>query len=187
MSRELRPSDYAILGTLAQFGPLSGYDIKNQLDRAVSPFWNESFGQIYPSLALLESLGLIEGAVDASSSRGRKSYRVTPAGRKVIREWLSLPPMDERPRSQTLLKVILGDLVPLEVTLGHLEGHAVLWEERVKVLQLEEANLVQEDSLSPSFAFYLAAIRAGIRIAQARVEWAKEAIDILKHHKKKDH
>ncbi len=39
-----------MLGALS-IEPMSGYDIKNLLGRTVGHFWNEGYGQIYPTLS----------------------------------------------------------------------------------------------------------------------------------------
>jgi DNA-binding PadR family transcriptional regulator len=46
--REVK-SKYAILGMLS-IAPMSGYDIKKQVETSISNFWSESYGQIYPAL-----------------------------------------------------------------------------------------------------------------------------------------
>jgi PadR family transcriptional regulator AphA len=49
---------FAILGLLS-IEPMSGYDIRRNLDESLSYFWSESYGQIYPSLKKLEASRLI--------------------------------------------------------------------------------------------------------------------------------
>ena len=46
--REVK-SKYAILGMLS-IEPMSGYDIKKEVEKSISNFWTESYGQIYPVL-----------------------------------------------------------------------------------------------------------------------------------------
>src|SRR3954465_8441682 len=98
---------YAILGLLA-IEPMSGYDIRRNLDDSLSDFWNESYGQIYPALRKLEAARLIatvkQGATDA---RRRKLYTATAAGRARLRIWLSEPPRPQPPRNELLLKLFL--------------------------------------------------------------------------------
>ena len=48
MARENR-TRFAILGMLMS-GPKSGYDLKQDFEQRISPFWSESLGQIYPAL-----------------------------------------------------------------------------------------------------------------------------------------
>jgi DNA-binding PadR family transcriptional regulator len=48
---------YAILGILA-LAPQTGYELKQFIERSLSAFWQESYGQLYPTLKLLVSEGL---------------------------------------------------------------------------------------------------------------------------------
>ena len=57
----LRQTDYVILGLLGE-RPMSGYEIKKVVDIRFRFFWNESFGQIFPSLKRLLEEGLIAEA-----------------------------------------------------------------------------------------------------------------------------
>ncbi|MYF92724.1 MAG: PadR family transcriptional regulator, partial [Gemmatimonadetes bacterium] len=50
-------SKYAIMGMLS-IRPMSGYDMKKLIAQSISYFWNESFGQIYPTLKKLVEEGL---------------------------------------------------------------------------------------------------------------------------------
>ena len=58
MTRSPRASTsrFAILGVLS-LGAMSGYDVKKLIERSIAHFWNESYGQIYPSLNRLAAEG----------------------------------------------------------------------------------------------------------------------------------
>ena len=68
------------LGVLS-LGDATGYDIKQALEDLFRPFYNASYGSIYPALAGLAKDGAIEG-LDAGDRRfpERKRYRLTEAG-----------------------------------------------------------------------------------------------------------
>ncbi len=57
MKRESK-TQYALLGILSQC-EMNGYEIRKYIETTISFFWNESFGQIYPTLKRLEEEGLI--------------------------------------------------------------------------------------------------------------------------------
>lgn len=56
---------------------MSGYDVKQFLESTIAHFWNESYGQIYPTLKALEAEGLVEGHDDEGDGRGRRVYTLT--------------------------------------------------------------------------------------------------------------
>ena len=61
---------FALLGLLS-WKPMSGYDIKKIVDIGLSHFWNENYGQIYPSLDALVKEGLAIKTVDKLSGKPR--------------------------------------------------------------------------------------------------------------------
>jgi len=83
---------FPILGFLIQT-PMSGYDLKKQMDISVANFMSPSFGNIYPTLKSLEKKGFIK-ATQPKNKRGKKIYTVTPAGQTHFLDWLSSPPDD---------------------------------------------------------------------------------------------
>lgn len=105
---DLSKAAYVILGLLdAQ--PRSGYEIKRVVDASTRFFWAASYGQIYPELRRLRELGLISSERDDAGERKRALHRLTPAGRKVLREWLQRPAAPTELRDEKLLKLFFSD------------------------------------------------------------------------------
>lgn len=113
---------YILLGLMAHC-PQTGYSIKKTMEVEHSHFWQESYGQIYPTLKQLVEDGLAECSeeADGSNGRGQKLYQITDAGRAVLKQWLSVPPDVEKLRYELLLKISFGDSTQPEVILGHLD------------------------------------------------------------------
>lgn len=80
----MRALDPVILGFL-RYGPASGYDLKEQVDRSVGHFWTVSYGGLYPALHRLVEDGLV--VLEAEEGR-RKVYGLTPKGRGAFEDWL---------------------------------------------------------------------------------------------------
>ena len=79
---------FAILGLLS-WQPMSGYDIKKLVDMGLQHFWNESYGQLYPTLDKLVANGLATRSEETSSGgRRRRVYSITAAGRRAFIDWL---------------------------------------------------------------------------------------------------
>lgn len=174
-----KTTDFALLGVLAQGGPMSGYDIRNYISLSIAQFWNESFGQIYPSLERMKKSGLVKSEADEGSPRRRQIYRITDKGRAALKSWLTQPPEADRPRSEMILKTMLGDQTDRPVLIGHLESFANAAEQRAKQLEAQQALVEQSDAGSPELPFAIAAIRAGIHVNRARAVWARETISTL--------
>lgn len=125
MKENTGKTKYILLGLLANC-PQTGYTIKKSIEYEHSHFWQESFGQIYPTLKCLVQEGLAEIAESTESSncsngRGQKIYSITEAGRAELKKWLSEAPNIERLRYEILLKVSFGSSTEPEIILGHLD------------------------------------------------------------------
>jgi len=77
----------AILALLLE-RPMHGYEMIQELDSRTNGIWRPSPGSIYPTLQLLEDEGLIE----VTAEGGRKSYRLTDAGRAEAETAAQNPP-----------------------------------------------------------------------------------------------
>jgi DNA-binding PadR family transcriptional regulator len=72
----------AAILALLQEGPRTGYQVMSDIEERSGGAWRPSPGAVYPALAQLADEGLIVG----EESGGRRSYRLTDAGRDYIGE-----------------------------------------------------------------------------------------------------
>jgi DNA-binding PadR family transcriptional regulator len=101
---------FALLGLLAR-DPKHGYDLKNELEQALGGHWEINFGQIYTTLARLERDKRIQVASEDQDGRGKKTYRITPAGRRELAAWFEEPVEKPRQmRDEFFIKLIVGKL-----------------------------------------------------------------------------
>ncbi len=122
MKENTGKTKYVILGLLAH-SPQTGYSIKKSIEFEYSHFWQESYGQIYPTLKTLVSAGLAVSSdvLDSGDGRGQIVYNITDAGRAELVKWLSAAPDVEKIRYEILLKISFGANTEPEVLLGHLD------------------------------------------------------------------
>ncbi len=71
----------AILAVLAE-EPLNGYQVIQQISERTDGAWRPSPGSVYPTISQLEDEGLIEG----DDERGRRTLRLSDAGRDYLAE-----------------------------------------------------------------------------------------------------
>ncbi len=71
----------AILALLRE-GPRTGYQIMSEIEERSGGAWRPSPGAVYPALAQLADEGLIAG----EESGGRRSFRLTEAGREYVEQ-----------------------------------------------------------------------------------------------------
>ena len=78
--------DMLVLRTLL-FGPLHGYGIAKAIRTTSTESLDIEFGSLYPALKRIEMKGWISSKWETSESNRRaKYYRLTPAGRKRLRD-----------------------------------------------------------------------------------------------------
>src|SRR6476661_3505832 len=69
----------AVLSLLEE-KPQHGYQIMKEMEERSGGLYRGSAGSIYPTLQQLED----EGLIGSGRQEGRRVYRITPAGRKVL-------------------------------------------------------------------------------------------------------
>jgi DNA-binding PadR family transcriptional regulator len=105
----LGKTSYVVLGML-RLGRRTGYEIKSLVDVSTRFFWAASYGQIYPELRRLETLGLVRGRRDDSDGRRRKSYELTAEGERALDDWLtSDEPLHIELRNEGMLKLFFSE------------------------------------------------------------------------------
>ena len=83
---------HVLLGLLGE-EPRTGYELARAIREDLDAIWRAEFSQIYPALARLRRAGFVHLKV-LGPRRGprRNLYRVTAAGRRELKRWLSVPP-----------------------------------------------------------------------------------------------
>ena len=86
------PVQHAVLALL-ESGESYGYELRARFEEAVGPQWGDlSIGHLYQVLDRLERDGLVTSrGVPQRDRPDRVVYRMTPAGRRSLDEWLETP------------------------------------------------------------------------------------------------
>lgn len=101
---------HALLGMLA-VRPGTGYELAQRFDQSMSNAWHASHSQIYPELAKLSELGMVE--VIGEGARRSRTYAVTDAGRSELRHWMLETEPNRAQRNETTVRwFLLGLLEP---------------------------------------------------------------------------
>jgi DNA-binding PadR family transcriptional regulator len=169
---------------MLSMGLETGYAMKKHVERALGHFWNESYGQIYPTLRRLVEEGLATCQAERRpGSRRRKRYTLTPAGWAELRAWLVRPPERLPLRSELLLKLSFGERVPLEACQELLEGHREACEGHVEYLGQLETMLRENPRLHRDQPYWLITLRYGRAVREAELGWCEESLEQLEKMK----
>ncbi len=130
--QEAYPITYGVLGLLAFWGPLSGYDLKRLFDHVLAPMWGAVHSQIYNELRRMKELGWVTMEREEQETRpDRKVYQITPAGQKALAAWQEQPPGVLQLRDELLLKVLFGSFASPEAVKKNLQAGIVQHEQRL--------------------------------------------------------
>lgn len=176
---------YVILGLL-NHESLTGYDIKKRIDSTLSYFWETGFGQIYPTLALMEKNELVSKRKENKGKKLEKIiYSITDEGRKKLIDWLSLPVENEYVKYEILLKLFFGSILDTEKNIENINAFKEKYSNQLPVLRGYELELKKILPESPDHLYFLLTVLFGQKIYNAYIEWADEAIKMLKDSEKK--
>ncbi len=199
-----RKTWFVILGLL-NWRPMSGYDIKKLIEVALSYFWSESYGQLYPTLDRLVGEGLASRRTEKRGGRSRYVYSITARGKRQFLAWMKEPADIPRARNELQVRFFLSARLPTRESIRLLEEYREqqrrqyeLYRDSEKVLALavrrgglpDELEEVLRDErgsgrsrgterTNEPMVFYLT-LRHGILAIEARLAWCDEAIAALR-------
>jgi DNA-binding PadR family transcriptional regulator len=185
--KRLNQTQFALLGLL-ETEPGTGYDLKRRIGESIAHFWQEGWGQIYPTLKQLEVENLVRRSVMKSGKRELQVYRITRLGRAHLTAWLASPVSPEVPRNELLLKLFFGG------QLDRIQEHvAVYRKEQERLLSNYislESQLRRKAAAHPQLPFWLITLNYGRHRVQALIRWCEETqktLDALEWNREGTH
>src|SRR4051812_7765861 len=175
MSREagrVRPVSlrHAVLGLLAG-GPMRGYELARRFDLSLSNAWHARHSQIYPELAKLEDLGLVE--VVEEGARRSRTFGVTEAGREELRRFMTETEPVRTQRSETGVRWFLMFLLDPEDRRVVLEREIAFLEAQAEGLRA----LYERIDAAPQPQPFRPTVDLGLRVNAVMREWLTEQLD----------
>ena len=171
---------YVILGLLAH-SPQTGYSIKKSIEYEYSHFWQESYGQIYPTLKSLseEGLAVSSSASEAEDGRRQIVYNITDAGKKELKKWLSEPPEIAKLRYELLLKISFGAVSEPQLMLSHLDEFIEKNEKLTSEMDMFVSVLEKLKEDGQDHTGNMLTALCGKYVYSAMRDWANEAKQII--------
>ena len=160
---------------MLSLGPASAYALRKRIASSVGFFWQESFGQLFPTLAGLEKEGLVKGRSVRDGKRRRRDYEITTAGRAVLRAWLREPPAAQPERNELLLKVFFANPSDVDALGSFIAKADDVARADVDELRRIELALKENYAADPRLPYWLLTVRYGILGSEALRQWCKEA------------
>lgn len=174
MPKKTSRTIYAVLGLLEK-GPKTGYDLKKTLEQTRYKFWNESYGQIYPTLRkLLAKEWVTMNIEEKDDGPDRKVYEITEEGSAELERWLRQPASDFSIRDEIALRMDLGRSANPAILQGMLEALVDECDSQLNSLaaELEEAGDEVDDFEQMSSNWTRSYL-------ETRKAWARQCIEEL--------
>ena len=169
----LSATEYALLGLLSD-GERSGYDLGKLIRGSVGHFWAPAKSQIYAVLPRLVRDGYATvRELPQFDKPDKRLYRLTPKGRRVLREWLEDADVEpDVSRNPILLKIFFAADLSADALVALLEER--LRSERESLAEYEE---IERRIAADETEFYGSlTLKFGLARVRATIEWAEEAI-----------
>jgi len=195
--QEAYPITYGVLGLLAFWGPLSGYDIKRLFDHVLSPMWGAVHSQIYHELRRMKELGWVTMEREEQETRpDRKVYQITGAGQEALEGWQEQPPGVLQLRDELLLKILFGSFASREAVKKNLQAGIAQHEQRLfQYRQSTQLLPVRDRHLQPSGrpnpyasenneedSYFRLIARFAIDFEKMYLKWLRETLEYLEEN-----
>jgi DNA-binding PadR family transcriptional regulator len=157
--------------------PMSGYDIKKEVETSISNFWTESYGQIYPVLRNLVGEKLVTKTVESEAGKpNRHVYALTPKGRKELRRWLSEGFAPKIQRDEFLLKLFFGEEIPTKINIAHVKKFRGLQRGLLQKYAAAEKQIRHAYADNSNAPYWLMTVRYGEHVTRALLQWCDKTL-----------
>ncbi len=176
---------HAILGILS-YRPMTGYNLKEVFDNAISHFWHAHLSQIYRELSRMEDEGLVVSEVQRREGRpDRKVYRITPRGREKFQSWLVSFPRNlaVRYNDEFLLRLYFGGSIGRDEVIFQVTKYKKETEEKLRHLQslYQVIDDFAKKAGGPRDRLYWEmTLDLGIRLTRTHLEWIEDVTEKIK-------
>ena len=174
--------EYALLGFL-NYRPMTGYELKQNMDGSTSHFWTAKLSQIYTTLKSLEEKGWVRSSVQAQAERpDKRVYTITSEGNISLQKWLAEPLTEVTSHKNTLLlKLFFAAQTDKETILALLHLQKTLHERQAEFYRTKSRDLIQSilqrsPKLEKDGMFWETTRRFGELYEEMNVKWLDETI-----------
>ncbi|WP_129675124.1 PadR family transcriptional regulator [Candidatus Chloroploca sp. Khr17] len=178
---------YVLLGALT-YMPLTGYQLKQFMERSTQHFWHAQPSQIYRTLDALEQEGFVTSQRQPQQDRpDRREYQLTDAGRADLVHWLAQPMTALEPSKETfLLRMFFSALLDKATVLTQLRLQRALRQQQLALFrghinQTIRQSAAEHPDLRRDALMWDLTRRCGEATEQAMINWLDEAIQYVEN------
>lgn len=173
---------YVLLGALS-YRPLTGYELKQVVDRTTKHFWYAQTSQIYRTLKELEEEKLLVSHIEMQEKRpDKRLYHITESGIVDLDSWLNMPMTEIEPTKDALIvRLFFASRIDKQTLLTQLRLQRALHYQQLLqyqteiIAQIETSRQANPQLVRDAF-FWELSRRNGELIEIAYVQWLDETI-----------
>lgn len=165
---------HAVLGLLST-SAMNADEVVHHFERSIGQFWTAERCEVTRTLSRVLEAGLV--STDLPSSEGPTSgatYRLTPRGRGVLRDWMTSEPEIYPNRAAFLLRLYFAAALDAGQVSALLEARIASLSIGLAMLQAMAGQASHGAETTLADALALATVDNGIAHAQAEIDWALE-------------
>jgi DNA-binding PadR family transcriptional regulator len=163
--------ELAILGLLKE-RTMHGYQLKKRLSETLGPFWQVSYGSLYPALKRLQKQGTVEMVFPREDVGRRKNvYRLTEQGELVFRELLAETGHNPGDDNGFRVRLAFFRYLKPEMRIGVLERRRAVLMERLADLRGRVTSFRERAD-----SYTLSLMRHGMDTTEHDLQWVNDMI-----------
>jgi DNA-binding PadR family transcriptional regulator len=163
--------ELAILGLLKERS-MHGYQLKKRLSETLGPFWQVSYGSLYPALKRLQREGAVEMVFPREEVGRRKNvYRLTDRGERVFAELLAETGQDHGDDNGFRVRLAFFRYLKPETRIGVLERRRAVLMERLSEIRRRVSSYRERAD-----TYTLSLMRHGMDTTEHDLQWVDDMI-----------
>ena len=164
---QLNATQGSLLGFLHE-GPMTGWDLLQQIQSGLARFWNITSSHVYRELRTLEERGLVRAG--EPQARDRRPFTITAAGRRAFAGWMNEEPGPEQIRFPLLVRLWFGRHLDPATLRGFLERSRTEHAERLGLYESITSSIPLDDDGRR------AVVQFGITYERALLDWLDQQL-----------
>jgi DNA-binding PadR family transcriptional regulator len=163
--------ELAILGLLKERS-MHGYQLKKRLSETLGPFWQVSYGSLYPTLKRLQRQAAVEMVFPREEVGRRKNvYRLTDHGERVFADLLAETGRDTADDNGFRVRLAFFRYLKPETRIGVLERRRAVLMERLSEIRRRVSSYRERAD-----TYTLSLMRHGMDTTEHDLRWVDDMI-----------
>ena len=161
--------EYVVMGMVLH-KPLTGYDIKKEIEAGIGSFSKSSYGNLYPALKKLTDKGFLTLTEQTQVDRLKKYYMATELGKTAFLEWLTSPLAPGSVTASLLTRIYFFGELSEDTRRQELQKYELHIQQILQQLREMEKQFSMPD-IDARYYFEMSTLYYGIMSIQSMIRW----------------